>query len=426
MQKNILILGSGGREHALAWKIAQSPKVGHVFIAPGNGGTESLGTNVSIPLNDFQALITFAKKENVYLTIVGPDDLLAQGVVDAFKKAGLLIFGPTQEEARIESSKSFAKEFMQASGLPTAKYQTFKSFSEAESYISTSSLPLVIKASGLALGKGVFICSTQEEARKVAQDLLVNKKLGQAGEEVIIEEFLEGPEISAHALVSGKNWINFPFAQDHKRIGEGNTGPNTGGMGSFTPVPWVTSKQKAAVDSDILTPLKKQLREKFSGCLFPGLLMTKTGPKILEFNARFGDPETQSYLRLLKSDLFDLIEGVVLDTVSQVEVEWNPGYAACVVVASAGYPGEYQKGKPITGIEEAEKIPGVVVFQAGTKRKNADLVTNGGRVLAVSGVGTTLKKALATAYSGIQKISFEGAYYRRDIGASVSSQSSWF
>jgi phosphoribosylamine--glycine ligase len=419
MKKHVLIIGSGGREHALAWKLAQSPQVENVFVAPGNGGTESVAKNVPIAVDDFPALITFAKENKIDLTVIGPDDSLAAGIVDAFQKEKLLVFGPTQAAATIEASKAFAKEMMEQYGIPTAAFKTFTEFSPAWEYAQTLQFPCVVKASGLALGKGVSICATPEEAEKYLQDLLVEGTMGEAGKEVVIEEFLQGPEISIHAITDGVSHVLFPAAQDHKPVGEENTGPNTGGMGTYAPVPFVTDTQKEQIEAGVVIPILSALRDnkrQFEGCLFPGLKLTALGPRVLEFNARFGDPETQSYMRLLQSDLYELLEAAARGSLKRVTVEWNPGYAACIILASQGYPGSYEKGKVITGIAEAENIPGVVVFHAGTKKIDEVLQTSGGRVLGVSAVGATLEEALTTAYQAIEEIHFEGKYFRKDIG----------
>ncbi|MEI6478381.1 MAG: phosphoribosylamine--glycine ligase [bacterium] len=420
MKKNVLIIGSGGREHALAWKMAQSKKVGELFIAPGNPGTALIGSNVAIPADDISALVAFAKENHIDLTVVGPDDALAAGIVDAFQKEGLAIFGPTQKAAQIESSKVFAKELMERYGLPTARSQHFTEIKKATAYIRTQPVLVVIKASGLALGKGVFICQTHEEAERALRSLLVDGALGEAGTEVVIEEFLEGKEISAHAISDGTHHLSFPFAQDHKRIGEGNTGPNTGGMGTYAPVMWATPENTATVEKITGSTIKALQAEVdgFQGCLFPGLMLTSSGPKLLEFNGRFGDPETQSYMRLMKTDLYDLLEATVQGRLNTMNLEWEPGFAVCVILASEGYPGTYEKGRAIKGMAEAENIPGVVVFHAGTQSKDGSLVTSGGRVLGVTATGTTLQEAVDTAYRAVGMIDFPGMQFRKDIARS--------
>ncbi len=415
----VLIIGSGGREHAVGWKVKQSPKAGELFFAPGNGGTVELGTNVDIKATDIPALIDFVKREKIDLTLALPDDPLALGIVDEFRREGLKIWGPTKAAARLESSKAHAKDFMQRHNLPTAKFKTFTDFNEAKNYVENHPLPIVVKASGLALGKGVVICETKDEAIFALENALVKKVFGEAGATVVVEEFLTGPEISAHAFSDGVSYSLFPPAQDHKRVGENDTGPNTGGMGTVAPVPFVSRDLIKKIEDEVVASALSGMKKDgniFEGILFPGLMLTADGPKILEFNARFGDPETQSYMRLLETDLIDIIEACLEKKLSQIEIKWKKGFACNIVLASAGYPGEYEKGKKISGIKEAGENPNVVVFHAGTKIDNNNLVTNGGRVLGVSAVGNTLEEALATAYEAVDKVHFEGKQYRRDIG----------
>ncbi|MGC9599397.1 MAG: phosphoribosylamine--glycine ligase [Minisyncoccia bacterium] len=417
---NVFLIGSGGREHALAWKLAQSPRLGKLFIAPGNGGTARLGENVAIKADDIPALIAFAKKSVVDLVVVGPDDPLALGIVDQFQKEGFLIFGPTKAAAQIEASKAFAKQLMQDEYIPTAAFRIFTDYDEASRYLASQSVPIVVKASGLALGKGAIVCKTMDEARAALKNIMIDRAFGDAGDEVVIEEFLEGQEISIHAFSDGVARAVMPTAQDHKPVGEGDTGPNTGGMGTIAPVPWVTDELQNQIAQTILDPTLRAMKKKgctFSGCLYPGLKITPEGPKVLEFNARFGDPETQSLMRLLKTDLLEILEACASGKLNGVSIEWNSCYAACIVMASGGYPGVYKKGFPITGIREAEKLEGVIVFHAGTKLADGGLVTSGGRVLGVSALGPTLAEALRKAYVGAEKIKFEGMYYRKDIGA---------
>ncbi len=417
---NILLIGSGGREHALAWKLSQSPRVTQIYVAPGNGGTATLTKtqNVDISVLDFDALKNFAKTNNIYMTVVGPDDPLALGIVDSFTKDGLRIWGPTQAAAQIEASKAFSKQLMQDSGIPTAAFKIFKA-TEAQAairYIDAQGAPIVVKASGLALGKGAIVCATIEEAKQAMRDIAIDKTLGAAGDEIVIEEFLDGPEISIHAFCDGKTARIFPSSQDHKTIGEGDTGPNTGGMGTIAPLPWVNAELIAKIEKEILEPtliaMKKSGRE-FKGLLYPGLMLSSKGIKVLEYNARFGDPETQSYMRLLETDLLDILDACVDGKLADLNIQWSNNSAATVVLASAGYPGKYEKGKTITGIDVAESDPDIVVFQAGTKGS----VTNGGRVLGVTATGKTLDQALAKAYKAADEINFEGKTLRRDIGA---------
>lgn len=420
-KKTVLVIGSGGREHALGWKLAKSSKVGKLFFAPGNAGTAGIGENVAIGALDIPKLVTFAVKNNVDLTVVGPDDALAFGVVDAFLKKGLKVFGPTQKAAQIEASKAFAKELMQEAGVPTATFETFTNVKKAKTYLTTQSLPIVIKASGLALGKGVVIAKTRKEAEQALDDMMVKKIFGAAGDKVVIEEFLEGPEISIHAFCDGKTYTLFPTARDHKQIYDGNKGPNTGGMGTISPLSSIKPSQVKQIGKLIVEPIIKTMKKRgvpFAGLLYPGLMMTKKGPKVLEFNARFGDPETQSYMRLLKSDLFDVLMACSTGKLCQQKVAWAKKAACCIVIASKGYPATSQKGIPIAGLEKAEKQKDIVVFHAGTKYDEKTIVTNGGRVLGVTAVGANLTAALKLAYKQIGKkgIHFDGMQYRRDIG----------
>ncbi len=434
----ILIIGSGGREHAIGWKVAQSPRAGEIFFAPGNAGTAEIGKNIDIKATDIARLIDFAKEEKIDLTLALPDDPLALGIVDEFQKAGLRIFGPTKSAAQIEWSKAFSKNFMRRHNLPTAKFEIFNDFEKAKEYVAKQSLPIVVKASGLALGKGVVIAETTEEATETLENMMVKKVFGDSGREVVIEEFLIGPEISIHAFSDGKNYKMFPPSQDHKKIGENDMGPNTGGMGTIAPLPFVTNELMAEIEKTIVAPTIAGMAEDgnpFTGILYPGLILTKDGPKILEYNARFGDPETQSYMRLLDTDILDIFDACVdvgrlyknyrrptsVKTLKDIEIKWKNSFACTVVLASGGYPGSYEKGKVIFGIKEAETQPDIVVFHAGTKTENGKLFTNGGRVLGVSAVGNTLEEALEKAYKAIEKISFEGMQYRKDIGKKALS-----
>ena len=417
----ILIIGSGGREHAIGWKVKQSPKCGDIFFAPGNAGTLRLGTNIDIKATDIQGLLEFAKREKVDMTLALPDDPLALGIVDLFQSNGLKIFGPTKSAAQLEWSKAFAKAFMQRHGLPTANFKTFtdKEYDESLTYVDNHTTPIVVKASGLALGKGVIICQTKDEAKKAVEDILIKKVFGEGGSEIVIEEFLTGPEISTHAFSDGVSCQVFPSSQDHKRVGEGDTGLNTGGMGTIAPVPFVTEGLMAEVKSRIILPTLVNMEHEgspFAGILYPGLMITQDGPKIIEFNSRFGDPETQSYMRILDTDIVEIFQACIDQKLSSIEIKWKELVACTIVLASGGYPGDYEKGKIITGIEEVAMDANIVVFQAGTSMKDGELVTNGGRVLGVSATGTTLEEALKSAYKAIEKISFEGMQYRRDIG----------
>ena len=417
---DILIVGSGGREHALAWKIKQSPLCGALFIAQGNAGTAALGENVSLDVRDNQAVVNFAKEKNIGLVVVGADEYLAQGMVDALSAAGIPAFGPTQAAARLEWSKAFAKEFMRKYGVPTAKSETFTSLDEAMRYIDEHDAPLVIKADGLALGKGVVIARTYDEAQATLHSFMQGEKFGASGKTVVIEEYLEGKEASLHAFCDGKTAKMFPVARDHKRIGDGNTGANTGGMGTIAPVDvpkdFVDSAYSKAVEP-VLEGMSA-LGTPFSGILFPGLMAVKNdGFKVLEYNARFGDPECESYMRILDSDIVAIMLACVEGKLAEVEVKWSDKNVVTVILASRGYPDGYEKGFEITGIAEAEADPAVVVFHAGTAIKDGKLVTAGGRVLAVSAVGATEEEARKKSYDAAEKIHFEGKQNRSDIGA---------
>ncbi len=418
-KQKILIIGGGGREHAIGWKIAQSPREPLLYFAPGNAGTLDIGINVDIKANDINGLLEFAKKEKIDLTLAIPDDPLALGIVDLFKENNMRIFGPTKNAAQLESSKAFAKKFMASHDLPTAKFMTFTDYDTAKIYLNMQRLPIVIKASGLALGKGVFICNTKEEAERALENMMLKKVFGEAGNEVVIEEFLTGPEISTHAFTDGKNYSFFPTAQDHKRIGENDTGENTGGMGTIAPLPFVDENLIQKIQTEIVEQTINSMHKDgntFEGVIYPGLMLTEEGPKILEYNARFGDPETQTYMRLLETDLLDIIDACIDKKLSNLEIKWSNKSACTIVLASGGYPANYEKGKEISGIQQAESNKNVKVFHAGTIMKEGALVTNGGRVLGVSAIGESLQQALDIAYEAVNKISFDDMQYRRDIG----------
>ncbi len=424
MKKRVLLVGSGGREHALAWKLCQSPELGKLYVAPGNAGTNKIASNVPIEAIDIPGLLKFALKEKIDLTVVGPDDPLANGIVDIFQAYGLHIFGPTQAAAQIEASKVFSKRLMRSSGVPTAPFKVIGSSTGAlvlaRKHFRKSDESFVLKADGLALGKGVYICKNLTEARTAIDEIMIRRIHGSAGNRVIAEDFAEGLEVTTHVFCDGKSYKLFPSAQDHKPIFNGDEGPNTGGMGAIAPVPWFTIDHKKFVEQRILDPILHALREigrPFVGLLYPGLKVPSEGPVVLEFNARFGDPETQVYMPLLKTDLLEIFEACVNGQLHKINVEWNPGFAACIVMASVGYPApDYKKGMVITGIDRAETLPGVVVFHAGTKYVDGKLVTSGGRVLGVTGIGLTLYEAINRAYNGVECIHFEGMQYRRDIG----------
>lgn len=412
---DILITGSGGREHALAWKLGKSSKVKNIFVAPGNAGTAFIAHNV--PASTIEEIVEWVKGNPVDLVIVGPDSHLAEGLVDTLQNIGVAVFGPTKAAAEIEWSKSFAKQFMKEEGIPSAAYEVFSDIENAKSYVKTQQFPIVIKASGLAFGKGVVIADSLKEAETALEDMMEDKIFGEAGSEVVVEEFLQGQEISVHAFSDGEHVVLFPPAQDHKRIFAGDTGPNTGGMGTVAPVPFVTEAQMEEIKDHVVVPTIQALKKRgqlFRGILFPGIMLTKTGPKVIEFNARFGDPETQSYMRLLETDLVEILLACIAGTLESVDVLWSKGSACCVVCASAGYPDEYSKGKVIGGLDSLQN--NVVVFHAGTKNDAGKILTNGGRVLGVTTTGRELEEALAKAYDAIEAISFEGMQYRKDVG----------
>lgn len=418
-KKVIVIGGTGGREHALAWKLSQSPQVEKVYITPGNGGTQQAGENVPIRPDEVEKLIVFCKSNSIDLAVIGPDDLLADGLADKLRAGGLAAFGPSQSAARIESSKAFSKDLMKHRNIPTAKYKTFTNPDLAVEYARNQKYPLVVKASGLALGKGVLICEDFESAKKAISLIMLEKAFKSAGETVVIEEFLAGDEVSFHALSDGKNYTLFPTSQDHKQIFDNDKGPNTGGMGAFGPVSWVSEELIRQVGTDVIKPALDGMTgagNPFAGCLYPGMMITADGPKTLEYNARFGDPETQVYMRLLDSDLFDLLYSCAQGTLNPDSVKWKKGFAVSVVLASGGYPGEYQKGLEISGVDDAETMDGIVVFHAGTKQENGRLLTAGGRVLNVTAYGTTLAEAIDKAYAAVNKIHFDNMHYRKDIG----------
>ena len=404
----------------MLWKLSQSPRVTRLLAAPGNAGTAQIATNHAIAASDLPGLLALAKRELVDLTIVGPDDPLAAGIVDLFRKEGLRVFGPLAIAAHLESSKSFAKDFMVRHGIPTAASETFTEASAAMDFCTTARYPLVVKADGLALGKGVVIAQNQREAEAAIHQAMVEKVFGEAGSTIVIEEFLTGPECSLHALVDGESYLLFPDAKDHKRALDNDQGLNTGGMGTISPSREVDVTMQKRIRHEVMEPFVKGLAADglpFNGMLFPGLIMTPQGPMVLEFNCRFGDPETQVLMRRLKSDLLDLIESTIDGTLSSIQPAWDERAAICIVLASGGYPGAIEKGKVITGIEAAHADPDVVVFHAGTSVKEGRIVTSGGRVLGVTALGATLEEARSKAYAAANKISFEGKQLRCDIGA---------
>jgi phosphoribosylamine--glycine ligase len=419
----ILVVGSGGREHALAWKLRQSSGVDRVFCAPGNAGTAEIGENVEITPSDLAALARFAKENQIGLTVVGPDDSLAAGIVDVFEAEGLRIFGPTKSAAWLESSKIFAKELMRAKRIPTARAAIFEKQEAAAAFLNESHFPIVIKADGLALGKGVIVAKNLQDAQAAVTAMMSERRFGEAGRRLLIEECLTGTECSLHALVDGKNFLMLASARDHKRAFDGDAGPNTGGMGAFSPANNFGAELHAQFEGEVMRPLLEGLRENsvtFRGLLFPGLMITPDGACVLEFNCRFGDPETQAILPRLNSDLLPLLEATIDGRLDRAAIEWDERPAVTVVMASGGYPDKYEVGKPISGLESAAS-EGVQIFHAGTRRENGAVVTSGGRVLAVTALGETVAAARSRAYEAVSKIHFEGAHYRRDIALSAVS-----
>jgi phosphoribosylamine---glycine ligase len=416
----VLVIGSGGREHALAWKLAQSPRITKLYCAPGNAGTAMLGENIAIGAADFSALAGFANSEGVGLTVVGPDDALAGGIVDVFEREGLRIFGPRAEAARLESSKIFAKDFMRRHGIPTADYREFFESLDAHAWCRGAKYPLVVKADGLALGKGVVVAENPLQAAMAIHRAMDLGVFGDSGRKIVIEECLRGVECSIHALVDGSGYCLFPDAKDHKRAFDGDRGPNTGGMGTISPSGTLDATLMERVKVEVLDRFVAGIKADslpFRGMLFPGLMLTESGPKVLEFNCRFGDPETQVLVRRLRSDLLDLLEACIDDRVAAYQPEWDDRAAACVILASRGYPGAYEKGKIIEGLQEAGGIADVVVFHAGTKQDGQRILTNGGRVLGVSALGSDLPSARKLAYQAADTIRFDQMQRREDIGA---------
>jgi phosphoribosylamine--glycine ligase len=418
----ILVIGGGGREHALAWKLRQSSRAERIFCAPGNAGTAELGENIAIAAGDLAALIRFAKENRADLTVVGPDDPLAAGIVDLFAAENLRIFGPTKAGARIESSKIFAKELMREQEIPTAQAGTFERSDAALRFCDRLQFPIVIKADGLALGKGVIIAPDAAAARSTIDEMMNEGRFGEAGRHLVIEEFLRGTECSLHALVDGADYRLLETARDHKRAFDGDTGPNTGGMGAFSPANNWSAQLEDQFDKKIMRPLLRGLQEKsitFRGLLFPGLMISTDGARVLEFNCRFGDPETQVILPRMKSDLLPLLEATIDGKIDNCSIEWDKRPAVTVVLASGGYPDKYETGKTISGLGDAAKLSGVQIFHAGTKHVNGEIVTAGGRVLAVTALGSTIEAARARAYEAVARIHFENCRYRRDIALSA-------
>ena len=416
----VLVIGSGGREHALAWKIAQSPRVEKIFCAPGNAGVEQIAECLPLKTDDFAVLEKFVIDNGIGLTVVGPEAPLAKGVTDFFNSKDLKIFGPNRSAARLESSKVFAKNFMGRYSIPTASFNTFNSYEGAQNFVET--LPegkkLVVKADGLAAGKGVLICDNKNAAKDAIAQVMKDKVFGPAGRELVIEEFLEGEEASLQIFLDSNNYVLMVAAQDHKRINDNDQGPNTGGMGAYAPAPVLDANTIKLVEKQIIKPLIVGLKKdgiEYKGVLYIGLMISKGKPYVIEFNCRFGDPETQVVLPLLKTDLVDVLESTISGTLDNLTVEWYNNNAVCVVLASGGYPAEYKKGFEILGLDEAKKLSDTVVFHAGTVLKDGKTLSSGGRVLGVTGLGRNIKDAVKKAYEGVAKIHFEGMHFRKDI-----------
>jgi len=415
----VLVIGSGGREHAICHTLARSPRLDKLFILPGNAGTESLGTNIPGDAADIDLALSIARREKVDLTIVGPEDPLAAGLVDAFQQAGQRVFGPTRAAAQLEADKAYAKRLMRQQAVPTAEARVFEDYELAQQYIATRDTPLVVKASGLAKGKGAIVCDDPADALLAAEQMLCDRVFGDAGAKIVVEERLEGREVSVLAIVDGTTLCILEPAQDYKRLADGDEGPNTGGMGSFSPSPTIDPDTRREIETKILVPtLDGLVRERihFRGVLYAGLMLTAGGPKVLEFNCRFGDPETQAQLIRLKSDFLDLIEAAVEGRLDQADVRWDARHALCVVMASGGYPGKYATGLPISGLPDAATRDDLAVFHAGTRREGDTIVTSGGRVLGVTALGDTLADARRIAYEAVDRIDFDGTHCRRDLG----------
>jgi len=416
---NILLIGSGGRENVLAWKLAESSRVDELYIAAGNPGTAEYGENLGFDESNQQALLEFALKEKIDITVVGPEAPLAAGIADLFEDHGLKVFGPNQSSARLESSKAFSKDLMQKYKIPTAAYESFTEAEKAADYIKAKGAPIVVKASGLAAGKGVIVAQTEAEALAAVETIMKDEKFGQAGEKVVIEEFLEGEEATILAFCDGKTIVPMIASQDHKPAYDGGEGPNTGGMGAYAPAPVVSDQIMEAFRVEIMKPTKKALQSEglnFKGIIYFGLMINAGKVKVLEYNVRFGDPEAQVILPLLETDLVDIMEAVITGDLDQLEIKWKDQKALCVVMASGGYPVKYEKGKEIYGIEDAESAEDIIVFQAGTELKDGKLLTAGGRVLAVTALGDSLQEVIDKAYKGVEKIYFEDFHIRNDIG----------
>jgi len=421
---NILVVGSGGREHALAWKIKQSRECSKLFCAPGNAGTARAALNVPIEAENIEDLLRFARDHEVDLTVVGPEVTLCDGIVDAFEGAGLRIFGPCKAAARLEGDKAYAKQLMRQHAIPTAEARIFDNYKSAYDYVATRDEPVVIKASGLAAGKGVVVCDDPAAGLLALERIMKDRQFGAAGDTVVVEERLQGQEASILAFVDGRNIYVMESSQDHKAVGDGDTGPNTGGMGAYSPAPVVTDAVLSQVEREVLVPLLDALNREgitYRGVLYAGIMLTAAGPRVLEFNCRFGDPETQPILARLSTDLVEVMQAVIDRRLDEVTLKWDPRPAVCVVMASRGYPGSYEKGKVISGLEDTATMNDVIVFHAGTKVQGDHAVTSGGRVLGVTALGKTIADAQKRAYEAVDKIRFDGAYFRRDIAGKAIS-----
>ena len=417
----VLILGSGGREHALAWKIAQSPKVNKIYCAPGNAGTASVAENIDISPDNIQALLNFALIKGIGLTVVGPEQPLVKGIADSFEESGLRVFGPSQRAAEIEGSKVFCKDLMKKYGIPTARYESFNSLDQVKLFTKEDE-PVVVKASGLASGKGVVLCRNGKEARSAIQSIMQGKVFGNAGDQVVIEEFLTGQEVSLLAFTDGKTILPLESAQDHKAAFDDDKGPNTGGMGAYSPAPIFTDELKKKVVDEIMIPTVRAMAKEgryYRGILYAGLMLTESGPKVLEFNARFGDPETQPIMMRIKNDIVPIFEACIDGTLATETLQWKPESTVCVVMAAKGYPGSYEKGNEITGLNLDENQQ-AMVFHAGTKLDNGKVLTNGGRVLGVTALGLNINQAIKNAYSVVDKIKWDGIHFRKDIGSKAN------
>ena len=421
----ILVVGGGGREHAIVKKLAQSKKNPKIYVAPGNAGTEEIATNVAISVMDFDKLADFARKEKIDLTVVGMDDPLVGGIVDRFEAEGLRVFGPRKNAAVLEGSKAFSKDLMKKYGIPTAAYENFNDPQKAIKYLETANYPIVLKADGLALGKGVLICKTFEEAKSGIEELMIDKRFGDAGNTIVIEEFLQGREVSVLSFVDGTHYALMTSAQDHKRAKDGDEGLNTGGMGTFSPSPFYTEEVdrycKEHIYQKTVDAMRAEGRE-FKGIIFYGLMLTKSGVKVLEYNARFGDPETQVVLPRMENDIIDVFEACIDGCLDKIDLKFENNAAVCVVLASDGYPLKYEKGKKIKGLENFEGKTDIFAFHAGTKKVNGDVLTNGGRVLGITATAPTLKEARDKAYEATKLIDFENKYMRNDIGMGIDSK----